>query len=56
MKRVYTLQLIVEAPTTTGESEVENALNAALDEPPCDWGNWTVGAARIIAVDVEGMS
>ena len=50
MTRTITLQVSVTVPTTVGESEVERAINAALDEPPCDWGTWTVGAAVITNV------
>lgn len=45
--KTVTLTLAVTVPVTTGDSEVERAVNAALDEPPCDWGDWQVGAAVI---------
>ena len=48
--RQITLQLTVEVPATVGESEVENAINAALDEPPCDWDDWTVSGVSIVGV------
>lgn len=48
--RVIVLQVEITVPVTVGESEVERELNAALDEPPCDWGNWTVGAVSIVGV------
>jgi hypothetical protein len=51
MTRRITLTLIVDVPATTGENEVETAINAALDEPPCDWGEWIVGAATIQGVE-----
>ncbi len=50
--RRMTLSLTVDVPVTTGENEVETAINAALDEPPCDWGTWFVGAVEITAVSV----
>lgn len=50
MKRTITLELQVTVPATTGESEVERAVNAALDEPPCDWGDWTVGEVVITKI------
>ena len=53
-KRVYTLSLTVTAPTTTGERDIANAVNAALDEPPCDWGEWMVGAAMVTDVKLTG--
>lgn len=53
MKRIYTLQLAVETPHTTGESEVADAINAALDEPPADWGEWGVGCADVVGVVTE---
>lgn len=51
MKRRVTLELVVEADATVGENDIENAINAALDEPPCDWGDWTVTAAVIVKVE-----
>ena len=45
--RVITLEVEVEIPANIGESEVEAAINAALEEPPCEWGDWSVGAAVI---------
>ena len=51
MKRRMTLQIEVEVDARVGESEVGSAINAALDEPPCDWGDWTVGAAVIVKVE-----
>lgn len=50
MKRTITFEIQVTVPATTGEAEVERAINAVLDEPPCDWGDWTVGAAVITQV------
>ena len=50
MKRQITLCVIVTVPATVSENEVEQAINAVLDEPPCDWGNWMVGAAVICRV------
>ena len=50
MMRVIALHITVTVPATVGESEVENAINAALDEPPCDWGDWTVDGATIVGV------
>ena len=48
--RTYLVQIEIETPHTTGENEVERAINAALDEPPCDWGEWCVGYASITQV------
>ena len=50
-EKVIVFELRVTVPKVTGESDVENAINAALDEPPCDWGIWTVGAACITGVE-----
>lgn len=50
MQRTMTLQVMVTVPAITPESEVESAFNAALDEPPCDWGEWVVGAVSIVSV------
>lgn len=50
MSRNMTLQLTVIVPDDVGESAVEDAINAALDEPPCDWGDWTVSGVDIINV------
>lgn len=52
-KRVFreiTLQLTVTVPAATAERDVEAAIDAALDEPPCDWGVWKVGGVEITAV------
>jgi hypothetical protein len=46
-KRTITLEIQVTAPAATGEWEIERAINAALDEPPCEWGEWKVGAAVV---------
>lgn len=48
--RIMTVEIQVEVPANVGESAVEQEINAALDEPPCDWEGWTVGAARITNV------
>ena len=53
MARDITIQVTVRVPGTTGENEVETALNAALDETPengLDWGEWEVGAVTVIDV------
>lgn len=56
MKRKYrrmTLSIEVLVPAEVGENEVEEAINAALDEPPCDWEEWSIGAAGIKTVIEE---
>lgn len=50
MYRTLTLTIEVTAPATVGENEISAAINAALDEPPCDWDDWEVGAAIITAI------
>jgi hypothetical protein len=50
MQREYTLELKVRAPTTTGESDITDGINGALDEPPCDWGEWVVGTAEVTRI------
>ena len=50
--RLYTLQLQVKAPIETGSNEIESAVNAALDEPPCDWEDWTLGYASVTGITV----
>lgn len=50
MVREITLEITVTVPATTGESEVQLAINDALNEPPCDWGDWVVGLATITTV------
>lgn len=40
---------------TDGEADVEaveTAINLVLDEPPCSWGSWTVGAATVVKIAV----
>ena len=49
--RILHFSLDVTVPLGVGESEVENAINAVLNEPPCDWETWTVGAAVITSAD-----
>lgn len=51
MKKTITLVIDVIVPAKTGESEVEKALNSALDEPTCDWGGWTVGGFSVLKVE-----
>jgi len=48
MKARVVIQIEVETPSDISEHKVANAINAALEEPPCDWGNWTVGIARVV--------
>ena len=49
MEREITLEVTVTVPATVGESEVERAINEALDEGEkyVEWGEWIVGAAVI---------
>ncbi len=44
------VELFVTVPVVTPESEVEQAINAALDEPPCDWQDWYVSGVSIVKV------
>ena len=44
----HTLQIVVKVPYAIKAETVENEINAALDEPPADWGSWTVGAAVVV--------
>jgi len=44
--RVVRVSIDVTVPLTTTDENVEESINAALDEPPCDWDDWLVGAAR----------
>lgn len=53
MRRQITIGVIVTVQATVGENEVEQAINQALDEPPCDWGDWEVRQAVIITVKKE---
>lgn len=46
-KMIY-LTLAVKVPEETSPGEVADLINMALDEPPCDWGNWTVGTAVLV--------
>jgi hypothetical protein len=46
--RRTTLQIDIEAPTKYSGEDIAEAINAALDEPPCEWGDWTVGGARVV--------
>ena len=46
--RVVRMWIDVTVPITTTDENVEESINAALDEPPCDWGDWVVGAARVV--------
>lgn len=48
--REITLQVSVTVPIGVGENDVETAINSALDEPPCEWEDWIVGAAIITNV------
>jgi hypothetical protein len=48
--RIMTLQFDVEVPARVAESLVESAINQALDEGPCNWGDWTIGGVSIVNV------
>lgn len=50
MKQVA-LALVVTVPDDVAVSTVTEAVNAALNEPPCDWGSWTVGEAVCTGTD-----
>ncbi len=54
--RIMTLEIEVVVPAATSENEVAIALNQALDEPLCDWGDWEIGALRITRVRRESMA
>ena len=45
--RVVTLKLSVTVPSTVTDREIVDAINGALDEPPCDWQDWMVGAVTV---------
>jgi len=45
------LQLEMEVRAGAWVEEIVDALNRALDEPPCDWGEWEVGGLRLLKVD-----
>lgn len=49
--RKITLTVEVIVPVLTTENEVSDALNAAFDEPPCEWGDWEVGGLSVIKVE-----
>jgi hypothetical protein len=46
---IVNLRLSVEVPDGTSPDHVASRLNAMLDEPPCDWGDWLVGAVVLDA-------
>lgn len=46
-RRTIRLKLYVTVPPETSECMVEDAINKALDEPPCDWGDWTVSYVEV---------
>ena len=45
------LQLEMEVRAGASVEEIVDALNRALDEPPCDWGEWEVGGLRLLKLD-----
>jgi len=49
--RTVILQINVEVPKDIQASDVAIAINKVLDEPPCDWQDWVVGAAVVIDSD-----
>jgi hypothetical protein len=56
--RTVTLQMEVRVPVTASDSEVETALNRALDESGdtgLDWGDWEVGALTVTNVTPDGV-
>lgn len=53
MRRKFIVELEVIADSEVHPDEVAAAINAALDEPPCSWGTWVVGAAWATIVKEE---
>ena len=53
MRDRVTIEIEVMVPAGTNEAEVADCINAALDEPPCDWTDWAVGAAIVKSVVSE---
>lgn len=52
------LTLIVRVPLGRdkdgiGPAQIVNAINEALDEPPCDWGEWYVGGVEVMQHWIE---
>jgi hypothetical protein len=47
--RPVTVAVTVHVPAATGDHTVTEALNKVLDEPPCHWAGWFVGAVRVIS-------
>lgn len=50
-RKSFTLMLRVETPENFTSEEVYRSINAILDEPPCDWGDWVVSAATVHKVE-----
>jgi hypothetical protein len=51
--KTVTLRIMVSVPTDVHPNDVAEAINARLDEPPCDWGVWTVGGAEVVKEKFE---
>lgn len=51
--RIYKLEVEVRVPDDVTSSQVEEELNQALNEPPCDWGNWSVGTIIVVSRRIE---
>ena len=42
--KTHNFTITVSVPKNVKVEEIQEVLNAAFDEPPKDWGDWTVGA------------
>jgi hypothetical protein len=49
----HTVTIIVKTPYRIKAETVEHAINEALDEPPCNWEPWIVGAANVTSSKTE---
>jgi hypothetical protein len=53
MTITHTVTIVVETPYEIKDISVANAINKALDEPPCDWGDWGVGIAEVTETEIN---
>lgn len=50
LSKTITVQIQVEVPESAKAEEVITQIDAALNEPPCDWGEWSVGFSEVVKV------
>lgn len=48
LSKTVTIQIQIEIPESVKTEEVVTQIDALLNEPPCDWGEWSVGFSEVV--------